>query len=596
MKTITFYSYKGGTGRSLALANAAIYLTTLGFRVVALDFDLEAPGLHYKFSRSEDGSPLLVRKGLVDYINAFLSDGEVREPFEEFVINVSVPGVEKQLLQLIAAGFVPSVDYWSKLARINWHDLFYSKGAKGVQIFMELKARILEELRPDFLLVDARTGITEMGGVATTLFADELICLVLPTAENMEGARAVLRSLRRSRRETEGVELEILLAVSRVPIMRIPEKNRESEITNKILIEMNEDAADPSDTLHCQSVFVLHSEPALQLREGLRVGSGINPDESVLLRDYLRLFANFVPRESIEPKVHNLIENAWEKLRQDPDAAVKDMEELAESFAHPENYRELLRFYQVRNVSGTQTLKRAQRLWELTGDPSDQILWQALLRSFDPEPRWRRRDTTWSPNLDFVREVWRSAGKKNPGFGMKLAEAFGYEDREASAADVLLEIINSSEPTPAVVARCIELLGTASRRDEAETLIQKLKGKFTAAPEFAAAWAKHAIASKSEASLKELTSSPWVEIVQPSLRMILYANAGLTEQAAATADTVLKDVRRREVSRSELEELARHFHSIGRSDEFESVMSEVYPADVVRELVGRPANRFRRRG
>jgi MinD-like ATPase involved in chromosome partitioning or flagellar assembly len=55
METITFYSYKGGSGRSLALATAAVYLAKLGFRVVALDFDLEAPGLHYKFSRNEDG-------------------------------------------------------------------------------------------------------------------------------------------------------------------------------------------------------------------------------------------------------------------------------------------------------------------------------------------------------------------------------------------------------------------------------------------------------------------------------------------------------------------------------------------------------------
>ena len=38
METITFYSYKGGSGRSLALANAAVYLAKLGFRVVALDF------------------------------------------------------------------------------------------------------------------------------------------------------------------------------------------------------------------------------------------------------------------------------------------------------------------------------------------------------------------------------------------------------------------------------------------------------------------------------------------------------------------------------------------------------------------------------
>jgi hypothetical protein len=84
----------------------------------------------------------------------------------------------------VPAGQVPLRDYWSKLSRINWHDLFYSEQAIGVQIVMELRARIVEELKPDFVLIDSRTGITEMGGVATALLADKVICLVLPAQEN----------------------------------------------------------------------------------------------------------------------------------------------------------------------------------------------------------------------------------------------------------------------------------------------------------------------------------------------------------------------------------------------------------------------------
>ena len=70
-----------------------------------------------------------------------------------------------------------------------------------MQIFKELQTRILDEFQPDFLLVDSRTGITEIGGVATTLLADKVLCLVLPTLENLDGARTVLQSLKRSRRE-----------------------------------------------------------------------------------------------------------------------------------------------------------------------------------------------------------------------------------------------------------------------------------------------------------------------------------------------------------------------------------------------------------
>ena len=50
MKTITFYSYKGGTGRSLLLVNTAHYIARAGGKVVVLDLDFEAPGLHNKLN------------------------------------------------------------------------------------------------------------------------------------------------------------------------------------------------------------------------------------------------------------------------------------------------------------------------------------------------------------------------------------------------------------------------------------------------------------------------------------------------------------------------------------------------------------------
>ena len=52
-KIITFYSYKGGTGRSMALANAACWLVkkylARSQRVLMMDWDIEAPGLHHFF-------------------------------------------------------------------------------------------------------------------------------------------------------------------------------------------------------------------------------------------------------------------------------------------------------------------------------------------------------------------------------------------------------------------------------------------------------------------------------------------------------------------------------------------------------------------
>src|SRR6267378_5114739 len=53
-KIVTFYSYKGGTGRSMALANVACTLALTsdlsdGKHVLMIDWDLESPGLHKFF-------------------------------------------------------------------------------------------------------------------------------------------------------------------------------------------------------------------------------------------------------------------------------------------------------------------------------------------------------------------------------------------------------------------------------------------------------------------------------------------------------------------------------------------------------------------
>src|SRR5581483_4574128 len=88
MKTITFYAYKGGTGRTLALANAAIYLSRLKQRVFALDLDLEAPGLHYKLALAPSGAFPPVTKGIVDCIHKFVTEDQLPEKLAPYTIPI----------------------------------------------------------------------------------------------------------------------------------------------------------------------------------------------------------------------------------------------------------------------------------------------------------------------------------------------------------------------------------------------------------------------------------------------------------------------------------------------------------------------------
>src|SRR5215213_1518035 len=78
-KIYTFYSYKGGVGRSMALANIAELLYQKGLSVLMVDFDLEAPGLEqyfYKASEPEEEKRLReiwTRRGVIDLLFSYKS-------------------------------------------------------------------------------------------------------------------------------------------------------------------------------------------------------------------------------------------------------------------------------------------------------------------------------------------------------------------------------------------------------------------------------------------------------------------------------------------------------------------------------------------
>ena len=70
---ITFYSYKGGTGRTMALANVAWILASNGKRVLAVNWDLESPGLHKFFRPFLDESTVSATPGVIEIINDYAS-------------------------------------------------------------------------------------------------------------------------------------------------------------------------------------------------------------------------------------------------------------------------------------------------------------------------------------------------------------------------------------------------------------------------------------------------------------------------------------------------------------------------------------------
>lgn len=290
MKTLTFYSYKGGTGRSLLLANTARYLALLGERVVALDFDFEAPGLHYKLNISPPGqrtADAIPERGAVDYILAAVRGETPPKKLQDYVVPVPLPHGTTGSLHCMPAGSAPTGEYWKALTELGRLDLFTDPEGSGIAACLELKARIEDELKATFLLIDSRTGVTELAGVTTTVLADKVVCLMLANRESQTGARAVLRSLRQAPRLKGQPPIEIVPVLSRVP-------DRDESAARETLAFLNEPGPSPEATLALAKVFVLRADPALARSERLHVGSGESQSQSPLHQDYLALMAELV--------------------------------------------------------------------------------------------------------------------------------------------------------------------------------------------------------------------------------------------------------------------------------------------------------------
>lgn len=296
MYAVTFYSYKGGVGRSLLVANCAVYLAQLGLRVVALDLDLEAPGLHYKFRTAllETSGPA---RGIVDLIDDYANKNQLYESLLDasFEVSLGDPMLEPNeprpggMLRVIPAGAAPSLEYWRRLTSIDWKRFLYDEGATGVEFFVDLRDRIAEEFKPDLLLIDSRTGITEIGNVATSVLADKVVCIVTDTAENLEGSRAVLRGLRRYRRLSDEAPIEMKIAVSRPhPSLSM------SERLEKIRAFLEEPADMLDSTLSVGTPYPLTHDPDVEQQERLVLGGSLERMGQLSL-DYMALAEELVP-------------------------------------------------------------------------------------------------------------------------------------------------------------------------------------------------------------------------------------------------------------------------------------------------------------
>lgn len=200
---VTFYSYKGGVGRSMALANVAVLLARRGKKVLAIDWDLEAPGLPNYFA--DLGS----RKEGLGLLPFLVSDGMKPKAasYKQYLERVENPS-KGVALDLLSSGREADPGYSKRLEAFDWHT-FFRKG--GGIVFEELRSSWKKDY--DAVLIDSRTGLTDSGGVCTILLPDVVVAMFTANNQSLYGVRDVMRLAQKSRQN---------LTVERMPLSVIP--------------------------------------------------------------------------------------------------------------------------------------------------------------------------------------------------------------------------------------------------------------------------------------------------------------------------------------------------------------------------------------
>ena len=167
---------------------------------------------------------------------------------------------------------------------IKWGEMFYSEKPEGVSFFLDLKARIEKTFEPDFLLIDSRTGITDISGITLRILADQVVILCINNQENLFGTKKIIKSLTSPANKLFGKTPEINFVLTRVPFGP-NEKEKEHLVIEKLKRDFS-----LSFQLSDFEVSVIHSDKRIEEEESYLSSPDYDYQPGSISNDYLKLF------------------------------------------------------------------------------------------------------------------------------------------------------------------------------------------------------------------------------------------------------------------------------------------------------------------
>ena len=240
---ISFWSYKGGTGRTIALANVAVELVRRGRNVGMVDLDLDAPGLYLLFGK--DREEINKRGHLIDILQS-KSIGII----SSLIMDITLPGSfqsSKGRLYLLPSINTPTLD------RLKFDDEMF--------IFMsQVTDEFIKIFRLDYLLIDTRTGFSIFSGLGH--FLSKLIIVTFrPDLQDTEGVKEAIKTF-----EYHSQNFKLVCT----PVPNLPEKSERLKKAERLLEKKISVCVDLEPRLLLEEELLIVTNPTSPASESYR--------------------------------------------------------------------------------------------------------------------------------------------------------------------------------------------------------------------------------------------------------------------------------------------------------------------------------------
>jgi MinD-like ATPase involved in chromosome partitioning or flagellar assembly len=297
MYVVTFYSFKGGVGRTMSLVNVAAELAKRGRRVLMVDFDLEAPGLSdFELIRSTGKTP-----GVVEFITDYIATGSVPD-VSKYIYQSSKYQETGDRLWVMPAG-CQNGDYQALFSSINWQNLYESNN--GYLLMEDLRAQWDKCVSPDYVFIDSRTGYTDIAGICTRQLPDAVCLIFTPNKQNLTGLTKITADIK-AQNGLPGLRQPKLLFIA----SNIPSLEDDEGVLKKALGNFSQrlEYVTPSAIIHHYNSFALINEAVFTVEYPK------NPlaNEYRLLADEITS-GNFLDRATVIEYLNSVIKSSTDR-------------------------------------------------------------------------------------------------------------------------------------------------------------------------------------------------------------------------------------------------------------------------------------------